>query len=100
LSSRHETVLVLALREAVTNVIRHAHASVCRVELRESDRRLVLTVSDDGVGGVPGEGFGLAGMRERVAAAHGILTIDGTRGLLITISLPIATAALETASSP
>ena len=100
LSPRHETVLVLALREAVTNVIRHAHASVCRVELRESDRRLVLTVSDDGVGGVPGDGFGLAGMRERVAAARGILTIDGTRGMLITISLPIATGTLDTAPSP
>jgi two-component system sensor histidine kinase DesK len=100
LSPRHETVLALALREAVTNVIRHAHASVCRVELRENHSRLVLTVYDDGVGGVPEEGFGLTGMRERVAAARGSLTIEGTRGMLITISLPTAAAALEAASSP
>lgn len=60
------------LREAATNVVRHAQASNC--ELRFASNCLVI--SDDGVG-LQGVGqCGLQGMRERVAAAGGSLTLD------------------------
>ena len=60
-------VLGWVLREAATNVLRHAHAT--RVEISFAPGR--FSVVDDGDGYAGGEGNGLAGMRERVAAAGG-----------------------------
>jgi two-component system, NarL family, sensor histidine kinase DesK len=56
------------VREGVTNVVRHAHASVCSVRLTATS----VELSDDGVGGPAGEaGNGLRGLCERVASAGG-----------------------------
>ncbi|MEV6872223.1 sensor histidine kinase [Amycolatopsis sp. NPDC051128] len=63
------------MREGVTNVVRHARASRCTVELTASS----VEVRDDGVGGPAGAGSGLAGLRARVAAAGGVLTAGPTR---------------------
>ena len=60
-------VLGWVLREAATNVLRHAHAT--RVEISFAPGR--FSVVDDGDGYTGGEGNGLTGMRERVAAAGG-----------------------------
>lgn len=61
-----------ALREAVTNVVRHSRASVCRVCLTPN----TLSVIDDGVGLTgDGQGNGLRGLRERVQAAGGSLSL-------------------------
>jgi two-component system sensor histidine kinase DesK len=96
---RQEGILALALREAVTNVIRHARASTCRVSLRADGARCVLTVTDDGVGGPVSEGNGLAGMRERAAALGGTVTVDDSHGIRVTVALPLTSAnpAAETA---
>ena len=88
LSPRSETVLALALREAVTNVVRHARAGACRVELRADDDRVVLTVADDGHGGPLREGHGLSGMRERIASAGGSISVDARQGVAIHVTLP------------
>jgi two-component system sensor histidine kinase DesK len=85
---KRESVLALVLREAVTNIVRHARASHCHVSLRGDGDGLVLTVRDNGVGGVHPGGSGLAGMHERVRAAGGRLDIDGTRGVTIEVRLP------------
>jgi two-component system sensor histidine kinase DesK len=61
------------VREGVTNVVRHARATHVRVSLGER----WLEIVDDGKGGVPGNGNGLAGLRERVAAAGGSLAATG-----------------------
>jgi len=92
LSPRQETVLALALRETVTNVVRHACASVCSVALAVDRGDLVLTIKDDGVGGPLREGNGLTGMRERVRAAGGTLDVDGSHGVRVCVRLPIAVA--------
>ncbi len=70
---RHRLVLAWVLREAVTNVVRHSGAERCGVRLTGHG----LTVTDDG-GGIDGaaEGNGLRGIRERVAAAGGELSLD------------------------
>lgn len=69
---RHRTVLAWVLREAVTNVVRHSDADACTVTLGPSR----LTVADDGRGmEARPEGNGLRGLRERVTAAGGTLTI-------------------------
>ena len=71
-----ESALAMALREAVTNVLRHAGATRVDVELALVDGEPVLSVSDDGRGGVDRDGHGLAGMRERLAAVGGRVEID------------------------
>ena len=88
LSARQETTLALALREAVTNVVRHSRASICRVGLREGTGGVVFTIEDDGRGGPLREGVGLSGMRERVAAVGGAVSIEGDRGLRLTVTVP------------
>lgn len=85
---RQESVIALALREALTNVVRHAGASTCHVTLRQDEGQVVLTVQDDGAGGTLREGHGLTGMRERVAALGGQVTLDGSRGTRLTVTLP------------
>jgi two-component system sensor histidine kinase DesK len=70
---RHRTVLAWVLREAVTNVVRHSDADECWVELATNR----LTVRDDGRGlGERPEGNGIRGLRERVEAAGGRLSIE------------------------
>ena len=90
LSPAQESVLALALREAVTNVVRHADARRCQVRLFGEKQLCRLEVADDGVGGDAPEGNGLRGMRERLEAIGGSLeriTQDGTR---LVIQLPLA----------
>jgi two-component system sensor histidine kinase DesK len=84
-----ESALAMAVREAVTNVLRHADASRVDVELGTFDGELRLSISDDGRGGATTPGTGLSGMRERLAAVGGRLEIDSPEGegtrLLITL---------------
>jgi signal transduction histidine kinase len=81
--------------EAVRNVVRHADARACRVELRRGgDGSLVLTVTDDGVGIPHGveSGVGLQSMRERADAIGATLTVapaDG-RGTRVELRTPSA----------
>ena len=66
-----ETALALALREAVTNVVRHSGARRATIRFGSTNEGVVLDVIDDGGGGSAPEGAGLTGMRERIAAARG-----------------------------
>ena len=75
-----ECALALVLREAVTNVQRHARARRARIELARDDDGIRLRVVDDGRGGAMVPGTGIAGMRQRVAALGGRLKIDGRPG--------------------
>lgn len=62
------------VQEAVTNVVRHAGTGHCRVSVGYGDEELSVDVVDEGrgvTGPVPGRGFGLVGMRERVGLLHG-----------------------------
>ena len=102
-----ESAVALALREAVTNVIRHAQASACEVRLAAEGGRLVLEVRDDGRGGEPREGAGLAGMRERIAALGGTVERRTAGGTWLAVSVPLPPAAaapeasaLRTAPTP
>jgi two-component system sensor histidine kinase DesK len=89
LPASQENVLAMALREAVTNVVRHAGATVCRLRVRRVENWCELEVSDDGRGGPLEEGNGLSGMRQRVEALGGILERDGSRGTLLRIRVPV-----------
>jgi two-component system, NarL family, sensor histidine kinase DesK len=91
----HEAVLSLALREAVTNIVRHAGAHKCKVRLSMNDERCVMTISDDGRGGEGPFGSGLSGMRERVQVLGGTMTRDGRHGTTLTVILPLTRVAAE-----
>jgi two-component system sensor histidine kinase DesK len=75
-----ERGLALVLREAVTNIARHAQATRAKIEWIIEGDALRLCVDDDGRGGLDSEGNGLAGMRERVRALGGTLAVDSPRG--------------------
>jgi len=75
-----EAVLAMALREAVTNVIRHADATRCQIRLAPSPVALTLSIVDDGKGGGFVEGSGLKGMRARLSAIGGDLDIVSDKG--------------------
>jgi len=83
-----ETVLSLILREAITNIVRHAHATRCRISLEQNAGGTTLLVEDDGKGGIRNEGSGLRGMRERVEALNGRLQILSENGTRLTIDVP------------
>jgi two-component system sensor histidine kinase DesK len=84
-----ESVVALALREAVTNVVRHAKADTCRVRLRSHKSSFELEVEDDGRGSRSAEGSGLTGMRERVEALGGEVVVESAgRGTRIRARLP------------
>lgn len=83
-----ESALALALREGVTNVVRHARASRCTVSVRQAGDRVLLVVADDGVGGDLREGSGLSGMRERIAALGGEVQRQVPAGTTLTVAVP------------
>jgi two-component system, NarL family, sensor histidine kinase DesK len=84
-----ETTLALVLREGLTNVVRHAHATRCHTSLDIRDGRAQLVIEDDGVGGTVTAGSGLAGMRERVEQMGGALTVSSGSGLRVEATLPL-----------
>jgi len=83
-----ESVFALALREAVTNVVRHAGAGTCRITLEQTGEETRLEVRDDGRGGSAPEGIGLASMRERVEGLGGRLERRAETGTSLLIVLP------------
>ncbi len=92
---RSEAVFAMALREAVTNVIRHAGATHCaiRFEVRAASLRLIVTDNGMGAGGKLNEDSGLKGMRARLAAIGGALEIISDQtGTRLLASAPIGAA--------
>ncbi|WP_422507854.1 sensor histidine kinase [Stenotrophomonas sp. GZD-301] len=93
-----ERALSLVLREAATNIARHAQAHQAWVQFEQDGRTLLMQIRDDGRGGVQTDGNGLSGMRERVAALRGTLLLQSVRGegtcISVRITLPAATTAV------
>jgi two-component system sensor histidine kinase DesK len=94
-----ESVLSLAVREAVTNVVRHARARTCRLRLDQQNGSCRLEIQDDGRGGFNDEGNGLRGMRERVEMLGGTLDRNTDAGTTLTIVLPLQEVPLKDGSS-
>jgi len=77
----HETTIAWALREAVTNVVKHSGAHTCRIALEAADGSTALDVQDDGRGPVgAGEGTGLEALANHVQALGGTLEIGPSAG--------------------
>ncbi len=89
LAPAQETALSLALREATTNVIRHAGATRCHIRFYSQDGSALMEVEDNGRGGEAPFGNGLTGMRERIQALGGVLLRESDHGTRLLIKLPI-----------
>jgi signal transduction histidine kinase len=76
LSPQEETALALALREAVTNIVRHAHANTCRLRFYNESGMRRFVIEDDGPRTVVTEGNGLRGMRQRIESLGGRFTLE------------------------
>jgi two-component system sensor histidine kinase UhpB len=78
LSAELELVIYRVAQEALTNVLRHADATLCRISLAATGDVIELTVADNGrgmTGGIGGETIGIEGMRERALLVGGTLSI-------------------------
>jgi two-component system, NarL family, sensor histidine kinase DevS len=89
-----ETALYRIVQEALTNAVRHGHAQRAVVEVHEDADTVQLVVRDDGRGFDPRahtEGFGLLGMRERIALLAGQLRIESSTegGTTIAATIPV-----------
>ncbi|WP_327371938.1 sensor histidine kinase [Streptomyces sp. NBC_01217] len=96
LAPQTEALLGWVVREAVTNVVRHSHATTCSFVVDGTTERVRLTVTDNGRGsGAPATpgigGTGLTGLTERLAAAGGSLRAGPgpERGFVLTAQLPV-----------
>jgi signal transduction histidine kinase len=87
-----ETAAYYVASEALANAMKHARASYMEISLAARDGRLLLSISDDGVGGAdPARGSGLAGLTDRVEALGGSIHLDSDAGAgtHITVDLPL-----------
>jgi signal transduction histidine kinase len=100
LPDRYRTCAYLAIQEALTNCVRHAHAECIQVLVTGRENRLGVSVSDDGIGFEPerrDDGLGLRGIEERVKELNGAMTVSSIPGAGTTLSihLPLPVAERE-----
>ena len=90
-----ETIFALTIREAVTNIQRHARATRASVTLAVAAHEARLVVEDDGCGGAIAPGNGLTGMRERLRALDGDLVVVSERGRGTRLEARVALAIVD-----
>jgi signal transduction histidine kinase len=87
-----EATAYFVVSEALTNVVKHAHATGAQVTARVEDGKLRIEVCDDGVGGARGDHTsGLGGLEDRVSALGGHLVLDSPpgEGTRVSAQLPV-----------
>lgn len=87
-----ENVLSMCIKEAVTNVVKHSGATVCRILIEPSRAELVIKVQDNGKG-IEGtdlyyKGHGIQGMRERLEFVNGSMEMVKDGGTTIVVKVP------------
>ncbi|MEO6865931.1 MAG: sensor histidine kinase [Gemmatimonadaceae bacterium] len=100
LAPAEEAVLSLILREAITNVVRHAHATRCDITLSVVDDVRTLCIEDDGRGKNAPDGNGVTGMRERVTSLGGNISVESSPGTRIRVTLAPAEPVVIPADRP
>jgi signal transduction histidine kinase len=93
LPDRFEVAAYYAVSEVLTNAAKHSQASIVRVKVQARDDKLYVHVRDDGIGGAdPGGGSGLVGLRDRIEALGGTLSLRSPHGegTSLDIELPLA----------
>ena len=96
LPPEQESALAMALREAITNVVRHADAQHATISIATAGAGVRLQVTDDGRGISGQQGSGLTGMRERISALGGHVDVreaggrHARRGTIVEVTVPMA----------
>jgi len=97
LTPETEAAAYRIVQEALTNVAKHAHATVCRVYLQRLPNTVLITIEDNGAGfdlteaaRAADRGLGLIGIRERAAHLQGTLRLESApgKGTRLTVELP------------
>ncbi len=91
-----ESAIAMVIREAITNIVRHANADNCEVRLTGEGHDLLLVIEDDGQGNIETEGNGLTGMRERIETLGGKLKVLSAEGTRIEAYLPLESGSIAT----
>lgn len=90
LSPDEEDAVYRIVQESITNAIRHGHATAVRVRIAAEERRLGITVTDNGCGCTKIEpGFGLRHMRERLKLLNGTLKVKSEKGFELHAEIPL-----------
>ena len=92
LPERVEVATYYLVSEALTNVAKHAQASIVNIDVEATDATVQLAIRDDGVGGAnPAKGSGLIGLRDRVETLGGKIEIASPegRGTSLLVTIPI-----------
>ncbi len=97
LGREQSTAVFRIFQEALTNILRHAQATMVKVQMKEGDSEFILTISDDGRGITDDEKagkstLGLLGMRERAHLIEGKIDITGSegKGTVVTVRIPVS----------
>ena len=87
-----ENVLSMCLKEAVNNIVKHSHASSCKLVIKQLPTEWYIEIEDNGVGfqnkGDFFKGNGLQGMKERLEFVNGSLDIPAANGTKLVIRVP------------
>ncbi len=87
-----EQAVYYCAAELLTNIAKHSGARSAELSVRTADDRVRLRVRDDGRGGAaPGDGSGLTGLTERLAAVDGVLRVDSPPGGPTTVTADLPT---------
>jgi signal transduction histidine kinase len=100
LPEKHRTCVYRVVQEAMTNCVRHAHATRIRIGVTADGGQLRVSVSDDGVGLDPSDrrqGLGLRGIDERVKELEGTMVISAEvrQGTTVAVRIPLPTSIIE-----
>nr|WP_229260028.1 CHASE domain-containing protein [Duganella aquatilis] len=105
IDDRRATAFFRVLQESLSNILQHAHASLVRVELRQSGGMLCMTITDNGIGVRDSSrnkvgSFGLVGIEERISLLGGTCAISGSPngGTTVAIAVPVADSATRHAT--
>src|SRR5690606_19277712 len=88
----YENMISMLIKEAINNVVKHSHATHCKIKILQHDDEISVIIKDDGIGSIPtkdvGDGRGRHGMRERLEFVNGTLEILMEDGITLIIKIP------------